>query len=71
MPKKLLVAAVIAAILITGLLAFRPNSDKCDKSQVCCEKASPQCSKEEKKAADDVILENLSRQFITIIPSGF
>jgi hypothetical protein len=71
MPKKLLVAAAIAAVLIAGLFAFRPNADKCTKGQVCCEKTSPQCDKEEKKAADDVILENLSRQFITITSSGF
>ncbi len=71
MPKKLLAAAAIVAVIIFGLLAFRPNSDKCIEKQVCCEKTSPQCDKEEKKAADDVILENLSRQFITIIPSGF
>jgi hypothetical protein len=71
MPKKLLAATAIAAVVITTLFAFRPNANKCTEEQVCCKKNNQPCTKKQEKAADDVILENLSRQFITITPSGF
>jgi uncharacterized membrane protein YvbJ len=72
MPKKIAFTAVIAVISIIAILVLWSESNSSNTDKVCCEKTSPACNKQEKqKAADDVIMENLSRQFIHISPLGF
>jgi hypothetical protein len=72
MPKKVAFAAAIAAISVMAILVLWPKNNSSSTDKVCCEKAVPSCNKQEKqKTADDVIMENLSRQFIHISPLGF
>jgi hypothetical protein len=62
--------APIAILLVLTLLIYqlpaRPESKPAPDSSCCKEKTS--CSEPGKPAADDLMMENLSRQFILVSP---
>jgi hypothetical protein len=62
--------APIAILLVLTLLIYqlpaRPEAKPAQDSSCCKEKTS--CSEPVKSAADDLMMENLSRQFILVSP---
>lgn len=62
-------AIAIVVILLVFALPARTAQSTC-KEDTCCEKAEGTCAEPGKVPADDLMLENLSRQFIFISPTN-
>ena len=69
--KNWILFAIIAVLLPTGLIAFSPSSPVTEQKPACCQKLMNKCGEKEKTAPDDILMESLSRQFISIIPSVY
>ncbi|MBK7561743.1 MAG: hypothetical protein IPP43_08110 [Chitinophagaceae bacterium] len=59
---------ITAVLLAISLIAFRPSPGNTTEKPTCCKKMNECSQKEKKAAADDILLESLSRQFIAISP---
>lgn len=62
-------AIAIVVILLVFALPARTAQSTC-KENTCCEKTEGTCEEQGKIPADDLMLENLSRQFIFISPTN-
>lgn len=58
--------AIVIILLMFGLPA-RPTEGT-SAEETCCEKAEGACKEPAKAPADDLMMENLSRQFIFVSP---
>ncbi|MEP6700334.1 MAG: hypothetical protein ABJA85_03435 [Bacteroidota bacterium] len=63
--------AITAVLLAIGLIAFMPSSPATEEKPACCQKLMNKCGEKEKTPPDDILMESLSRQFISIIPAGY
>ncbi|MBI5370509.1 MAG: hypothetical protein HZA79_00640 [Sphingobacteriales bacterium] len=58
-------------LFILCLLVFRTSGStdtRTDPGKECCKKAESPCSDKEKNRSEDLMMENLSRQFISFMP---
>ena len=58
--------AIVVILLVFALPAR--TAEKTCKEDTCCEKADGACAEPGKGTSDDLMLENLSRQFIFVSP---
>jgi len=75
MQKKLILRLGIPAAILTAsivLLSYgraeKPSKPVKDTKSTCCKKIKSACGDTDTRGGDDMILENLSRQFISISP---
>lgn len=70
--SKIIFTYFSIAILVILLVFAKParTAESACKENTCCEKAEGTCAEPGKVPADDLMLENLSRQFIFISPTN-
>lgn len=72
--KNHLLLSLVTVLLVAGLLTLgsaSPSVKKEIKNSTCCKQKKTDCSPiKESPAHGDLLLDNISRQFMTIISSG-
>ena len=70
-PRSKIIFTYFAIAIVVILLVFAlpaRTAEKTSKEDTCCEKAGGTCGEPGKGTSDDLMLENLSRQFILVSP---
>jgi hypothetical protein len=66
MQKKNLAFFGVIAILLAASLFLLPSSSPVQQTPTCCKKYPEKCSNKESNAPGEMIIDNMSRQFISL-----
>lgn len=72
--KNHILLSLVTVLLVAGLFTLgsaSPYAEKEMKNATCCKEKNSDCLlKKESPAGGDILLDNISRQFMTILSSG-